>query len=112
VELVVNGRAVAAKTVPADDVERTLEFEADVERSSWIALRQFPQLHTNPVDVIVAGRPIRASKASAQWCEAAIRQLWRLRKGNIAPAEREAADLAFRAACDMYRKIKEECGVQ
>ena len=112
VELIVNGRAVTSRVVPADGREHALEFEAEVERSSWIALRQFPQLHTNPVDVIVAGRPIRASRDSALWCEAAIRRLWSVRKGNIAPAERDAADLVFRAACDMYRKIKNECGVQ
>ncbi|HEX7900091.1 MAG TPA: CehA/McbA family metallohydrolase [Planctomycetota bacterium] len=112
VELVVNGRAVASKLVPADDREHALEFEADVERSSWVALRQFPQLHTNPVDVIVDGKPIRASKASALWCAGAIRRLWSVRQGSVAPAERAAADAAFRAACDIYRKIKSESEVQ
>src|SRR5213076_2982423 len=49
----VNGRPVASHTVPADGREHDLEFRVPIDRSSWVALRQFPQLHTNPVDVIV-----------------------------------------------------------
>ena len=65
VEVVVNGRAVASREVPADGREHALEFTVPIERSSWIALRQFPQLHTNPVIVLVGGKPIRASRESA-----------------------------------------------
>ena len=65
VELVVNGRVVAKSDVPADDQVHDLHFSVSIERSSWVALRHFPQLHTNPVDVLVGGRPIRASRRSA-----------------------------------------------
>src|SRR5262249_21739103 len=68
VEVVVNGVAVASKGVPADDGIHELSFSVPVGRSSWVALRHFPQLHTNPVTVRVAGRPIRASRQSALWC--------------------------------------------
>jgi hypothetical protein len=68
VELIVNGQAVAAKQVPADDKEHDVTFDVPVSRSSWIALRHFPQMHTNPVNVIVDGKPIRASRKSALWC--------------------------------------------
>ena len=44
-----------------------------IERSSWVALRHFPQMHTNPVEVLVGGRPIRASRRSALWCSGADR---------------------------------------
>jgi hypothetical protein len=108
VELVVNGRAAASAEVPADGREHALELEAAVDGSSWVALRQFPQLHTNPVEVLVEGKPIRASRDSARWCEAAIRRLWAVREKNIAPAERTEAKRAFDAACDMYRKIATE----
>src|SRR5262249_24967704 len=59
VELVVNGRAVAGREVPADDRIHDLDFDVPIGRSSWDALRHFPELHTNPVDVIVGGCPIR-----------------------------------------------------
>jgi hypothetical protein len=108
VELVVNGRVAAAQEVPADGGEHPLEFSVPIERSSWVALRHFPQFHTNPVRVLVAGKPIRASRASARWCEAAIRQLWRARQANIAEAERPEADRTFQQAVDVYRKIAGE----
>lgn len=104
VEIVVNGRPVASKTVLADGTEHNLEFRVPIAKSSWIALRQFPQLHTNPVEVHVAGRPIRASADSARWCEETIHQLWRVRQKNIKPDERPAAEQAFQLAVAEYRR--------
>jgi hypothetical protein len=109
VDLVMNGKAVESREIPADGREVALEFQVPVERSSWIAVRQFPQLHTNPVNVIVGGAPIRASRESALWSVACIEQLWRMRERNIAPAEREEARAAFRKAIGAYRRIAEEC---
>src|SRR5439155_16777739 len=77
VEVIVNGKVVASKQVPADDQTHDLTFDIDVERSSWVALRNFPQLHTNPVNVTIGGQPIRASRKSALWCAYCIEQLWR-----------------------------------
>ena len=76
-----------------------------VERSGWLALRQFPQLHTNPVNVIVGNRPIRASHNSALWCEQTIELLWKNRERNIAPAERDEARQTFERAKAKYREI-------
>jgi hypothetical protein len=108
VELIVNGLPVAMREVPADDQVHEITFSADIARSSWVAVRQFPQMHTNPVNVIVAERPIRASRRSAQWCLACIEQLWRVREKNIAPAEREEARRAYEAAKEIYRRITAE----
>lgn len=108
VELVVNGLAVATREVPADDQVHEISFSVDIPRSSWVAVRQFPQLHTNPVNVIVAEQPIRASRRSAQWCLACIEQLWRVREKNIAPAERDEAKRAYEAAKEIYRRIAAE----
>jgi hypothetical protein len=80
-----------------------------VERSSWVALRHFPQLHTNPVNVLVAGKPIRASRKSALWCAATIEQLWRVRGPGIAREERGEAEKTFRRAIEAYRAIAAEC---
>jgi hypothetical protein len=108
VELVVNGRVVATRDVPADDAAHDLEFSIPIDRSSWVALRQFPQMHTNPVEVRVRGLPIRASRRSALWCVGVIEQLWSKRGKQIAPPEREEARRAFDRATDAYRKIASE----
>jgi hypothetical protein len=108
VELMVNGRVAAAREVPADDRAHDLSFDVKIDRSSWVALRSFPQMHTNPVNVIVGGRPIRASRKSALWCIGTIEQLWRSRGGNIAPAEREEAHRTFQEAIRKYRAIAAE----
>ena len=79
-------------------------FDVPIERSTWVALRQFPQLHTNPVDVIVDEQPIRVSRASARWCEESVEQLWRDRNLFIAPHERDAARAAYDRASEDYRK--------
>src|SRR5207244_10709083 len=62
VEVIVNGQVADSIVVPADDEIHELQFNVSIERSSWVALRQFPQMHTNPVNVIVGGQPIPASK--------------------------------------------------
>jgi hypothetical protein len=108
VELVVNGVAVASQEVPADDHVHELSFSANIDASSWVALRQFPQLHTNPVNVIVDGKPIRASRKSALWCIGTIEQLWRVRGPGIAEAERAEAHATFQRAVEQYRRIAAE----
>ena len=108
VELIVNGLPVAAKTVPADDAPHDIEFSVPIAKSSWVAIRHMPTLHTNPVAVLVGGKPIRASRASAQWCLGVIDQLWRVRENNIIPPERAAAKETFGKAIEMYKKIAEE----
>jgi hypothetical protein len=108
VDLVVNGQAVESKIVPADDQVHELEFSVRIDRSSWIAVRHFPQMHTNPVNVIIGDKPIRASRQSALWCIGAIEQLWRARNEKIAPREREEARKTFWAAIDQYRQIASE----
>ena len=108
VEVVVNGRVAARREVPADGREHPVEFSIRLDGSSWVALRQFPQMHTNPVYVVVAGKPIRASRDSAQWALACVDQLWRARSRRIADGERAAAEQAYEQARDYYRKAISE----
>jgi hypothetical protein len=108
VELVVNGQVVSSKQVSADSLPHELEFSTEINRSSWVAVRHFPQMHTNPVNVLVGGQPIRASRQSALWCIAAIEQLWRARNERIASHEREEARKTFWSAIDRYREIAKE----
>jgi hypothetical protein len=112
VEIVVNGQAIASREVPADGKIHEVEFTVPIERSSWVALRQFPQLHTNPVNVLVAEKPIRASRASALWCIETIDLLWKNRQRSISPAERQEAKAAFDRAIERYRTIAREAATQ
>jgi len=107
VELVVNGKVVADKIIPADDKVHEIEFQIPIERSSWVALRHFPQMHTNPVNVLVGGKPIRASRQSALWCLGVIDQLWRVRGSDLGD-EKEEARRAFDQAIAIYRRIAAE----
>jgi len=109
VEIVVNGQVAATQEIPADDREHDLRFSVNLDRSSWVALRHYPQLHTNPVNVIVGGKPIRASRKSALWCIGVIEQLWRVRGQGILASEREEAKKTFDWAIGEYRRIAAEC---
>lgn len=109
VEIVQNGQVVASRKVPADGQIHELKFQVPVQRSGWIALRQFPQLHTNPVEVLVADRPIRASRRSALWCVEAIRLLWKNRRRFIQPEERPAARAAYQRSIATFLQRAEEC---
>src|SRR6185436_21024132 len=108
VELIVNGKVADSRNLPADDKIHEVSFTTPVERSSWVALRHFPQMHTNPVNVRVAGQPIRASRQSALWCADCIEQLWRARGKAIHADERLTAHATFLKAIEHYRKIAAE----
>ena len=87
VELIVNGFPVAKQTLVADGALRDLTFEVPVARSSWVALRILPSSHTNPIWVLVGGRPVRASRRSAEWCLKGVDQCWSQKEQFIAAAE-------------------------
>lgn len=108
VEAVVNGRAVAAQRIRGDGSIREVRFDVPLERSSWIALRMPGSAHTNPIFVTVAGRPIRASRKSAEWCLAAVDQCWSQKGPRIRPRERDAASRAYEHARQRYRAILAE----
>jgi hypothetical protein len=110
VDLVVNGIAVASQDVLADETPHDIEFTVPIAKSSWVALRHYPSLHTNPVNVIVDRKPIRASRQSAEWCIGVIEQLWRVRGPDIARHERDEAEQTFRKAIEIYRRIAAESG--
>jgi hypothetical protein len=108
IEIVVNGEVMDQQEVEADGQHHDLEFKIPIAQSSWVALRQFPQLHTNPVNVIVSGKPIRASAESARWCEETIHLLWKNRHTFIDEGERRAAREAYDRAIDRYQQIAAE----
>ncbi|MSR51463.1 MAG: hypothetical protein CK551_03270 [Planctomycetaceae bacterium] len=108
VEFVMNGKVIKAMEIPADGKIHDISFNNEVNQSSWIALRSYPQMHTNPVNIKVGGKPIRVSKDSAKWCIGVIEQLWRVRKNAIAENERGEAEKTFLKAIEVYKKIASE----
>jgi hypothetical protein len=109
VEVVVNGRAVAKAEINANGKEQPVSFKVPIEHSSWVALRILGSSHTNPVFVLVDGKPIRASKRSAEWCLKGIDQCWKHKEKQIRVAERPAAQKAYDQARQVYKAVLGEC---
>jgi hypothetical protein len=111
VEVLVNGVPAGAQELLADGNEQAIEFDVDLERSSWIALRILRSVHTQPIFVEIAGRPIRASRRSAQWLHDSVDALWKAKSGFIRETERSAAREAYDAAQATYLVRSDECEV-
>jgi hypothetical protein len=108
VEIVVNGKAVAKRNIVADGKVNDLAFEVPVNESSWIAARILPAAHTNPVFALVDGKPVRASKRSAQWCLDAVNQCWSQKATRVAVKDLGEAKRAYDQAREVYRKLISE----
>lgn len=109
VEVIVNGEPVATRPIVADGTMRKLNFDIPIRKSSWIAIRILPSSHTDPIFVIVGGRPIRASRRSAEWCLAGVNQCWTQKAPLIRPAELAAAQDAYNHARAVYRQLIAQC---
>ena len=104
VELIVNGEAVESQNLLADGQVREMAFDVSIDKSSWIALRILPSSHTNPIFALVDGKPIRASRRSAEWCLAAVSQCWSQKAPRIRDSEKDAAQKAYDHAREVYRQ--------
>lgn len=105
VELVVNGLPVARQELPCDGKTRELHFTTDLQASSWVAVRVTPSAHTNPFFVFVGGRPIRASRHSAEWCLAGVEQCWKTKAATYRAAEKPQAEADYEHARKVYRRL-------
>ena len=112
VELVVNGKPVARKNIVADGSVQDVAFDVPLERSSWVAVRILGSSHTNPIFVLVDGKPIRASQQSARWCLAAVDQCWTQKAPKISKAELAEAQTAYDHAREVFAKLIAECSPQ
>jgi hypothetical protein len=108
VEIVLNGKAIGSQTIVADGKLHELKFEVPLKESSWIAARVLPSAHTNPVFAIVGGKPVRASRASAEWCLNAVNQCWTQKAPRIRPSELAEAKEAYDHARQVYRQLISE----
>jgi len=109
IELIVNGVPVQKQPIESDGSVRSITFEAEITRSSWVALRIYPSSHTNPIFVVVGGSPIRASIKSAEWCRHAVDVCWQQKERRIRGGELEAARAAYDHARTAYDQIIAEC---
>ena len=111
VELIVNGEAVDTTEIVADGKWQDISFSYSIKQSGWVALRIYPGCHTNPVFVIVDGKPIRIQR-SVEWCRKAVDQCWKMKQGNIRPEERPAAEAAYDKARRIYDEMMEETSIK
>jgi len=111
-EVIVNGYPVARKTILADGKSQEVSFDVKLDRSSWVAMRILPSSHTNPVFVVVDGKPIRASKRSAEWCLKGVDQCWSQKQRFIKAEEMNDARLTYDHAREAYRRILSESEVE
>jgi hypothetical protein len=105
VEIVVNGKVAATRSIVADGKMNNLEFDIPITESSWIAARVLPAAHTNPIFTLVGGKPVRASRRSAQWCLDAVNQCWTQKAPRIALADLGQAKAAYDHAREVYRQL-------
>ncbi|MCC6510110.1 MAG: CehA/McbA family metallohydrolase [Pirellulaceae bacterium] len=111
VELIVNGQVAQRQEIEADGTVQELTWEIELTQSSWVALRILPSVHTNPIFVVVDGKPVRPSLASAQWCRQAVDVCWERKRNQIRESEREAAAAAYQQAREIYeRRMQESVG--
>ncbi len=107
VELIVNGVAVAKQDIVADGAWNNLTFEQALDKSSWVAVRILTSSHTNPIFVLVDGKPIR-SRESVEWCLKGVDQCWKMKEKRIRDEEKEAARAAYDHARRVYTQMLED----
>jgi len=111
VEVIVNGYPAAKKNIVADGQMQDIGLDVKIDRSSWVALRILPSSHTNPIFVLVDGKPIRASRRSVEWCLKGVDQCWSQKERFIKAGEMDDARQAYAHARTAYQRILKECDV-
>lgn len=109
VQLVVNGITVEERELTADGRPRSVQFDAFIDQSSWVALRILPSAHTHPVFILVADKPVRASRRSAQWCRESVDKVWEVKSPFIRDSERPEAARAWDHARKTYDAVIAQC---
>jgi|688.fasta_scaffold00821_29 hypothetical protein len=108
VELVINGEAIESQSIEADGKWNDLKWNVEIRESSWVAVRIFPSLHTNPIFVSVGDKPVRASAKSAKWCREAVEVCWKRKQPQIRASEQVEAAAAYDVARTYYDRVISE----
>jgi len=109
VEVVVDGQPVARKEIVADGSAQKLAFDIPIRQSSWVALRILPSSQTNPIFVVVGGKPMQPLCRSAQWCLDGVNQCWTQKSPQTSPADLPEAREAYDHAREVYEKMVSAC---
>jgi hypothetical protein len=112
VEVVVNGEAIVRRDITADGSLQKLTFNLPIRKSSWVAVRILPSSHTNAIFVLVRGKPIRASRRSAEWCLRSVNQCWTQKAPKISVQELPEAMKAYDHARAVYKQLISESNDQ
>jgi len=108
VEVIANGIPVAEQFISADGTMQTVNFDIQLDHSSWLAMRILPSSHTNPIFVVVDDKPIRASRRSVQWCLDSVMKCRDQKRSLIDEDEMDEFHQAYDHAMESYRKILAE----
>jgi hypothetical protein len=111
-EVIVNGYPVARTNVLADGTLRDIGFEVKMARSSWVALRIPASSHTNPIWVLVDGKPLAPSRRSLEWCLKGVDRCWAQKKRFIKADEMDDAERAYEHARTVYREMLSKAEVE
>jgi hypothetical protein len=68
-----------------------------------VALRILGSSHSNPIWVLVGGKPLAPSRKSVEWCLRGVDQCWSQKKRFIQNSEMEDALQAYDHARAIYR---------
>ena len=98
----------ARKEIVADGSVQKLNFSVPIAKSSWIVVRILPSSHTDPIFLLVDGKPIRASRRSAEWCLRGVNQCWTQKSPKISAREMPEAIKAYDHARAVYRQLISE----
>lgn len=110
VELIVNGYPVETQKIVPDGKVNNIKFKPiELKKSSWVAVRVFPNAHTNPFFVMLDKKPIRPSKASLEWCLKGVDQCWKEKKRTYKQDELAEAEAAYEHARKVYQQRLTEC---
>lgn len=107
-ELIVNGYPVASQILQANGSSTEITFKHFFPKSAWVAVRIFPHAHTNPIYVVVNGKPVRGSVNSARWCLAGVEQCWKSKQHTYAPDEQADAKAAYDHARKTFAQLIRE----
>jgi hypothetical protein len=108
VEVVVNGRVAATKTITADGSEQKVDFSLPIQQSSWVAIRIKGAAHTNPVFVLVDNMPVRASRASVEWIMRSLLEVYDAANPRWTEKESANARAAYGYSYAIYQQLLTE----
>ena len=98
VEVIVNGRRSRRRPSSPTATPRDIDVRREARPQQLGRAAHPHSSHTNPVFVLVGGKPIRASRDSAEWCLKAVDQCWCQKAPKISERERPEAEKAYEHA--------------